>query len=372
MAEEKIGMYLNSEKDRQHSLPTKSYNAKIQKSQVCTLISEAKWLYRSLVHCLSRHPPAPKFYGVSSNLGILPYHSTDRGMTFTAIQPSQHKMHHHVKGDISPEGIYISPGNVDNDIKLYNMSSFPKIPEPRIMRENELIESCFHLRENISICCDYAGNIIEVSIESESTKYIYEGVDSLTSCMQSSKGYIIAGGEENIYIWLEGRMSGAQVVGKATGEGVWDIVEAESDYFLTAEYKYLGGYRVLLEGGIRSFIIYIFPTHPGEEVLFWSLARLERGERWFAVGGTYQGKGYLGIYQLNGESMRLVKAKEGILGLYSNTCSIRAITEIHYGVIIFAGSYCSEICLWEYYAWPSDRLQCWVADFVDVNHFVVP
>ena len=107
---------------------------------------------------------------------------------------------------------------------------------------------------------------------------------------------------------------------------------------------------------------------------YYSIISLKSHEGGFAIGGgrkSGDNKGFVDIYHLSEDKIAISITTSGTIE--GNGCMIFSIKELKTRTIVFGGSSCEEICLWNYAAWPEQYPECWadqtsndILDFITI------
>ena len=271
---------------------------------------------------------------------------------------------HHRRGEMNEEGIYVSAGYNNKNVKIYDMKYY-NYPEDKIQlldsfsHTDDVLE-CFFKNSVSAICCDWGGYIMEYDLSNPNsipTPQVFNktALDRLFSCMQTKdKKQIIAGAVNKLYILdaEDGTLQNTLDYSANGGSNVWQIAEVRENILITAD-----GYTASLHDSQN-----MGPSFKFLDIGYYSaVIALESNLGDFAIGGggsnTYLGFVYIEHLEVDNQTITILKYVDNIQGI---GCYISVIKELKRGIIIFGGyGQCEEMCLWNYAAIPNQLPLCW-------------
>ena len=288
--------------------------------------------------------------------------------TYSPIH-SYNENRHHMRGVVDKNNIYIVAGGLEKKVYFYDLNS-PVLESTQTPNFSDQVFECFLKNSSRAICCDIAGKLSEIELDhpmhfsfpvlpfaddSASTHN-----DNFRSCMMTSNGYILAGGNARTYIYD----SAGNYINKFTtapGGPVYQIAEIRPNILITAESGRAFIHDISNTAAIASMVM------SQDYGTYQAVISLSSNLGDFALGG----RNFIKIQHLEADnvSVNLLREKLNMPG--NGNCTIRVIKETKKGVILFGGYSCQEICIWYYEI--NEFPVCWDAHAFTIHDiFLIP
>ena len=276
----------------------------------------------------------------------------------------------HRRGGMNEEGIYVVAGFFGKDVKIYDMKyyNYPdnKIKLLKYLSYSSTVHECFFKNPTSALCCEYNGNIWEYDLsnpQSIPTPTIFNKTTVLNyilSCKQTmNKKYIIAAGHWQSRFYILGAEDGTlkQTVYYTTngGEHAMQIAEVRPNILITVDRETASLHDIRDIENVPTF------SKLSDIGDYMSVIALESNPGDFAIGGRTSSTtnlGFVYIHHLE-EDNRTITTLKYVDNIPGNNCEIQVIKELKRGTVIFGGTNCTEMCLWNYAAIPSQDPLCW-------------
>ena len=336
------------------------------KNELFLMQSSAQLFYlKQWKYNIVTNPIPLQFFAVTITDGIHFWEYEEVSEEYNHLQMiSYAQSEKHRRGEMNEEGIYVSAGYSNNNIKIYDMKYY-NYPEHKIQLLDSFsytngVSECFFKNSVSAICCDRDGYIKEYDLSNPNsipTPQIFNktALDTLYSCMQTKdKKQIIAGGENKLYILNveDGTVQNTLDYSANGGNEVYQIAEVRENILITADFSTASLHDSQNMGPSIKL------TDIG---YYYTVIALKSNLGDFAIGGMSESTslGFVYIEHLEEDNQTITNLKY-VDTIQGASCDIWVIKELKRGTIIFGGtSACEEMCLWNYVANPNQFPLCW-------------